>query len=151
MTVEGAGGFNVGTFMLSVLLLAACGGGADDGPAAAPSPTVDRYALYVDLVEREAALVDPPSVSAREADDLAVRVCASTQDQFHGYLTAAASLSDSFKPLNSAILDRRMFVIAYCDDRLPAFDAAASQVCADAVPVVGANCPGKFSTLAPPT
>lgn len=130
--------------VVCLLLAAGCGSDGDAAPAAAPSPTVDRYALYAELVDREAALTDPPQIKSGEAEELASRVCTSSQEAFQSYLTTAAGLSGS---LNAAILDRRMFVIAYCDDRLPMFDAAAKQACADAVPIVGRNCPGRLSTL----
>jgi hypothetical protein len=123
------------------LALSGCGGGEE--PAAAPSSTVDRYAIYADLVEQEAQLAEGPEINAREADDLAQRVCASSTDNFRANLDARR---DGFNALNEAILDRRMFVIAYCDERLPDFDRAATAACADAVEIVGRNCPGKFST-----
>jgi hypothetical protein len=126
---------------LSLLSLTACRGEAE--PAAAPSPSVDRYAIYAGLVEREAGLVDGPEINAREAGDLAQRVCSSSFEAFRGSLDAR---QDGFNALNRAILDRRMFVIAYCDERLPDFDRAATAACADAVEIVGRNCPGKFST-----
>lgn len=127
------------------LALVGCSGARETAPA--PTPEVDRYAVYAELVDREERLLEPPKIPRMEADELATRVCASTTESFRMNLTSTSAVSDDFDPLGSAILDRRMFVIAYCDERLPDFDQAATQACAEAVDVVGRNCPGKFSTL----
>lgn len=129
-----------------VFILALAGCGEEITSPAAPAP-VNRYMIYSDLVEGDRNLSGPPVINRREADDLATRVCTSSTEGFLDHLTSASALSDRFGGLSTVILDRRMFVIAYCGARLPDFDAAATQACTEAVPVVGRNCPGKFSTL----
>lgn len=144
-------GFAVLALLVILLLVGYAIFGGGEGEQAAPSPMIpapiDRYAIYRDLVERERNLSGPPIINPIEADDLAARVCASTTNGFLLHLTSSSQTTGRFGGLRTVLLDRRMFVIAYCEARLPDFDAAAAQACAEAVPVVGRNCPGKFSTL----
>lgn len=141
------GGKNrLGLVVLS-LLLASCGG--QDAPVATPQPSVDKYALYADLVER-GPLLGPPKINRGEAARLAEGVCASTVDGFQQNLTITSSQGGIKDGLDQRLLDRRMFVIAYCPERVEDFDMGAKQACTEAAPIVGRNCPGKFSTLPTP-